>query len=378
MVDRGTQLASPDGAVSRRDILRYAGLGAALFGAAPVLAACNSAASHAGGNGGSGGSGGSGKSTSFRIATALGDNFIIDAVNQAQHQYGKYHLDVPKFLYPSSGVQGMQLLAAGAADGEVQDTLLSLATFANSAKGKRPMIIGLRVPESTYSIVVNKGSWPDAGASYTDKMMALKGKRVGVTAVGAGADKQLRLALTAAGMSYDNVTHLSIGQITPAIAQMRAGRIDAYVGYTRATAQFLAQMTGGKVLIDFSDPSVPAVLSKQSVDVCVVSEDIATNKPDVAKDWLAAQWAGKDWILANRKAAADLLNSGSFNGKAAQVCTDYIDHFATVLVPKLQPMWAVPRDAVEFMINLAVKGGAIKSGSVSYEAIVPAFARASG
>jgi ABC-type nitrate/sulfonate/bicarbonate transport system substrate-binding protein len=375
MLDRATQLASSEGGVSRRDILKYAGLGAALFGAAPVLAACGSSGSKTSANGSSTSAA---KATSFRIATALGDNFIIDAVNQAQHQYAPHHLAVPKFLYPSSGVQGMQLLAAGAADGEVQDTLLTLATFANSQKGKRPVIVGMRVPENTYSIVVKKGSWPDASASFADKMKALKGKRVGVTAVGAGADKQLALALKAAGMSYNDVTHLSIGQVTPAIAQMRAGRIDAYVGFTRATARFLAQLTGGSVLIDFADPAVPAVLSKQQVDVCVVSEDFANTKQAVVKDWLAAQWDGKDWILANRQAAADLLNTGSFNGKGAQVCSEYIDHFANALVPKLQPMWAVTRDSIDFMIDLAVGAGAIKSGSVSYEQIVPAFARAGG
>lgn len=370
MFDRATgaeRLGSSGAGLARRDFLRYAAIGAALAGAGPALAACSSS---------SGGSSGS-ASDKFRIATALGDNFIIDAVNQAQHQYQGHHLDVPKFLYPSSGVQGMQLLAAGAADGAVQDTLLSLVTFASSTKGKRPLIVGVRVPENTYSIVVNKGSWPAASASFVEKMTALKGKRVGVTAVGAGADKQLGLALTAAGMAYNDVTHLSIGQVTPALAQMRAGRIDAYVGFTRATAMFIAEVVGGEVLVDFSDASVPALLNKQQVDVSVVREDLVDKKPDVAKNWLAAQWDAKSWIQANPKAAADLLNNGSFNGKATQVCTDYITHFSNVLVPKLEPMWAVPRDMIEFMIELATKGGAIKAGSVTYEEIVPSFARAS-
>ena len=187
----------------------------------------------------------------------------------------------------------------------------------------------------------------------------------------------MALALTVAGMSYNDVTHLPVGQITAAIAQMKANRIDAYVGYTRATAMFLADLVGGKVFVDFSDPTVPAPLSKQEVDVCVVREDWANNKADLVKDWLAAQWDGKNWIVANPQAAADLLNNGSFNGKAAPVCTDYIAHFTKVLVPKLQPMWAVPRESIEFMIDLATKAGALKSGAVTYEDIVPSFARAS-
>jgi len=361
------------GMTSRRNLFKLAGLGAAAVGAGGLLAAC-------GDDKAVGGTtvtapNALAKSTPFRIASAPVDNYFIDAVNQAQHHFAKYNLEVPKFLYPSSGVQSMQMLAAGAVDGLMQDCLLTMASFVNSEKGKRPVIIGMRIPETTYSIVVNKGTWPDAGAGFEERMASLRGKRIGVTAVGAGTDQQLRLALEAAGMKYEDVTHLGVGQLAPGIAQMNAGRIDAYVGFTFMASRLMAAQTGGKVLIDFNGAGVPEIISRQEVDPIVVREDFARDHADVAKAWLAAQWDGKDWILNNREAAAKLLNDGNFAGKALEISAAYIEHFANNVVPKLKPMWKVPRESIETMAKVAEKLGIAKPGTLPYEELVPEFAR---
>lgn len=358
---------------SRRTVLRMAGASLLAAGGAGLLAACGDGPSSATTGDAKGAAA---KPTPFHVATAPGDNYFIDAVNLDQKQYGKYNLQVPKFLYPSSGVQGMQLQTAGQIDGQMQDTLLTMATFANSRPGERPVIIGMRIPETTYSIVVGKGAWPAASASFQEKMAALKGKTIGVTAIGAGADKQLRLALHQAGLADSDVTPLAVGQTTPAIAQMNAGKIDAYVGITYATARLMAAQTGGQVLIDFTAPGVPELLSKQQVDVLIAREDYAKSNADACKAWLAAQWAAKDWILANRDQAAELLNTGSFDGKGLDVSKQYIKHFADAVVPKLQPQWKVTKEAIDLMIKVAVQTGAVRAGQVTYETLVADFARA--
>lgn len=359
---------------SRRAILRMAGASVLAAGAGTLLAACGDGSPGSPATGTAPGA--APKPTPFRVATAPGDNYFIDAVNLDQDQYGKYNLEVPKFLHPSSGVQGMQLQTAGQIDGQMQDTLLVMTTFANSRPGERPVIIGMRIPETTYSIVVNKGNWPSGSASFADKMASLKGRTIGVTAIGAGADKQLRLALQQAGISEADVTPLAVGQTTPAIAQMSAGKIDAYVGITFATARLMAAQTGGKVLIDFAADGVPDLLSKQQVDVLIAREDYAKSNADACKAWLAAQWEAKDWILANPDAAADLLNTDSFDGQGLDVSKQYIQHFSDVVVPKLLPQWKVAKDAIDLMIEVAVQTGAVEEGQVTYESLVADFARA--
>jgi hypothetical protein len=109
----------------------------------------------------------------------------------------------------------------------------------------------------------------------------------------------------------------------------------------------------------------------------IVRENYLASHEDVAKAWLAAQWESKEWVLANRSAAADLLNRSSFGGQAADVCVGYIDHFVSAVAPKIMPMFQIPRETVVFMSGIAAQFGLIKPGQVTYEQIVPEFARSS-
>jgi ABC-type nitrate/sulfonate/bicarbonate transport systems, periplasmic components len=315
--------------------------------------------------------------TKFPIATAPGDTYFLDAVDKSQGLYEGHHLDVPKFIYPTSGVQGMQLLSGGTINGGAQDMLLTIEAFAHSRPGERPVVVGVRYPEPINSIVVAKGhNWPAQDASFKEKMASLRGKRVGVTAIGAGADLQLRLALSAAGMSNDDVTHLAVGQATPAIAQMQGGRIDAYVGISYVTSRMMVSEAGGRIMVDFTDAEVPNVLNKQVVYAICVREKFAQTNRAAAQNWLAAQWAAKTWITEHQAAAAKELNTGSFNGKAASESTAFVKHFTDVLVPKMNPMFGVTRESIDRMIAIAERLGLVKTGSVTFERLVPDFARA--
>ncbi|GAA4081383.1 ABC transporter substrate-binding protein [Nocardioides kongjuensis] len=360
---------------SRRGFLRYTGMGALAIGSAGLLAACGDDGGSAAGKGGAAGA--LTKPTRFRIASAPGDNYFLDQVNVSEKQFEAYNLQIGKLIFPQSGVQAMQLLAGGGVDGMVQDPILTMASYVNGQKGKRPVMVGMRIPETTYSIVANAGTdFPDDSASFEDKMKALKGKRVGVAAVGAGSDQQLKLALEAAGMTYDDVEHVGVGQFASGIAQMKAKRLEAYVTVTWATTRLAAAQTGGRVYVDFLADSTPEVLRNQQVQYFITREDFLEKNPAVIQAWLDAQTEAKDWVVANPDKAADLLNKTSFDGKGEQFAKDYITHFTDVVVPKIQPDWRVPKDAVDFMIDIAVQLGTVKEGQVSYEDLVAESARA--
>ncbi|MEV0702848.1 ABC transporter substrate-binding protein [Saccharopolyspora sp. NPDC050389] len=360
---------------SRRRVLQLAGASAAAAGLGSLLAAC-------GGNGPGSGSGPKApgalpEMTPFHVQSAKIDSYFIDAVNLTENHYADYNLEVSDFIYPTSGLQGMQLMAAGQVDGGMTDTLVTLATFANSAPGTRPVVVGMRLNTSPYALVVNKeGSWPDANAGFEERMKSLKGKTVGLTAIGAGADQVLRLALARAGMQYSDVTPLAVGQTTPGIAQMQAGKLDAYVAQAWTMGRFVAQRTGGKVLIDFGANDVPDVLSKQQVGSIVVREDHAEQHQDAVKAWLACQSAALQWITKNKDEAAGLLNTQMLGGQSPDIAKDYVDHFTNTLVPQFQPDFKVTKDGVERMIGIAVQNGTVKEGQIKYEDLVPDFARA--
>lgn len=356
---------------NRRTALRAVGLGAVLAGTGGLLAGCGDDSSSSGASGGSGGG-----STEFKIASAPGDNYFLDHVCKEQGTFTANKLDVGDFVFPQSGVQAMQLFAAGAITGMQQDTLLTMTSYANAQQGSRPQIVGMRIPETTYAIVVGKGSWPDPSASYEERMQALKGKKVGVAAVGAGSDQTLRLALEEAGMGYDDVTHLGVGQFAPAIQQMQQGRIDAYVAVTYATSFMMANVTGGSVLVPFWEDNTPDLMHKQEVQPIIVREDYLADNAAVVESWKTAAWEGKDWIVANQDAAAKMLNESQFNGTAEAESKSYIDHYVTVTVPKLEDNWKVKKEGIDNMIVVAEKLGMITSGQLTYEDIVAESARA--
>jgi ABC-type nitrate/sulfonate/bicarbonate transport system substrate-binding protein len=353
------------GGVSRRSLLRYMGLGTAALGTASLLAACG------------GGTGAAGQATKFGVAAFPGDAYFLDAINFAHKDYAKHKLELPKLLTPQSGVQAFQLLVAGAVDGYAADTLLLMATHANSSKGKRPVIVGFRTLETTYGIVGNKdGNWPAAGASFEDKIKSLKGKKIGVSSVGAGGDLQLKLALELAGMKTSDVTVLAVGPTAQAIPNMKAGRIDAYVTVQWTSTRFVAKQTGGTVLIDFAEAGVPDQMRNQAVVAIAVREEMAQKQPEVVKNWLAAQDDANKWILANKGAAAELLNTTGLGGKAPEIASAYVDHYIADVAPKLTPMFKAKKETVDHMAELALKFGNVKQGEISYEQLVPEFARA--
>lgn len=361
-------LRALDGGISRRALLRYAGLGAATLGSVPLLAACGASG---------GGNASAGAAQKFSVASFPGDAFLLDTVNLANKDYANHSLEVPKHLNPQSGVQAMQLQVAGALDGYAPDTLLLMATHANSSKGKRPVLVGFRTVETTYGIVGSKDhQWPSADASFEEKIRSLKGKKIGVTSVGAGGDLQLKLALELAGMKYDDVTALAVGPTAQAIPNLNAKRIDAYVTVQWTSTRFVAKETGGTILIDFAEAGVPDLMRNQAVVAISVREEMAQKQPEVVQNWLAAQEDANKWILEKPKEAADLLNTTGLGGKAPEIATAYVEHYAADVAPKLNPMFKASEETVDHMAELALRFGSVKKGDITYESLVPEFARA--
>lgn len=371
-MSRVTESTVDPSGMSRRSLLKFAGAGVVAVGAGGLLAACGGSDSPAAPSKG----GALGQMTPFTVGSSSGDNFLIDAVNVDQKQFAKHNLKVPKLVIPQSVPQALQLLGAGAITGAAMDTMVAINSFANSSKGKRGVIVGMRMPVNTYNMIVGKGDYPADSATFAEKMASLKGKKIGVTAIGAGTDHMLGMALAAAGMKRSDVTPVGVGQIPAAIAQMKTGRLDAYVGFTFGSGLSVASQVGGRMLIEFAGDDVPKLLSGQQVCPILVREDTATDKQPLVDAWLAAQWDAKTWIEGDRAAAADLLNQGTFGGKFAKESAAAIDFMVDKSFPKVNPNWKVDKAGIDQMIELMEQSGVVKSGAVTYEDIVPAFARA--
>ncbi len=353
-----------EASVSRRSLIKYFGAGAAALGATPFLAGCGveEPAAAAG---------------EYAIGAFPGDSYFFDTINLAQKQYAKHGLTVSEHLVAQSGVQGMQLLVAGSLNATAVDTLLLVASHGNASKGKRPMMVGARMPESSYAIIGNKNvKWPSEDASFEEKIRALKGKKVGVTAIGAGSDLQLRLALETAGLTYDDITPLAVGTSAQMIPNLNNDRVDAVVSVQWTSTRFLCEATGSSILAEFSADNMPDVMRNQAVVGLAVQESSLENDLDRVKGWISANEEAETWMLENRADAAKLLDTTSMNGKGLPIAEAYIEHYAKNIKPKVKPMFKAPRESTERMIKLAERFGNIEKGQVTYESLVPEFARA--
>ena len=109
-----------------------------------------------------------------------------------------------------------------------------------------------------YTIMVAKtGDWPPEGSSFTDRIKALKGKRIGVSGIGAGTDHALILMLKSVGLSEKDVTRIGIGEQQAAIGQLSAGAIDAFVSFSLSGNAIIEQQTGARRYAATFDPDSP-------------------------------------------------------------------------------------------------------------------------
>ena len=159
---------------------------------------------------------------------------------------------------------------------------------------------------------------------------------------------------------------------------LKADRIDAYVTVQWTSTRFVAQESGGSVLIDFAEKGVPDLLRNQAVVAISMREESIEKNPDMATNWLKAQEDASKWIVENKDDAASLLNRTGLGGKGLEIAKQYVEHYATDIAPNLKPMFKADKATVDHMAELALRFGSVKKGDITYESLVPEFARAYG
>ena len=172
-------------------------------------------------------------------------------VGQAKGIFEKNGLKVNIVGIPA-GPQATQALLTGGVDimgNSVSNTLLAQAKLAKSGSNDR--IIGIIQGESGlhYSLM-GQGSinWPQQG-DVKAIVQALKGKTVGVTAIGADTQQVVEGLMKMHGADPKSVTFVAVASGASAYAAFDAKHVDTIVGW--APTQTVIGDRGAKMLIDF-------------------------------------------------------------------------------------------------------------------------------
>ena len=280
--------------------------------------------------------------TDFTMAVFQSEVYLADYVVKDKGFGAKHGLNI-KFVTPASGAAAAQLMLAGAIQGWATDPLIIL----NAAnQGHDIKMAGIVTPRLMYTILVRKdAAWPAEDAPFVEKMAGLKGKRIGVSGIGAGTDNALILMLKAAGLSAADVTRVGIGQQQAAIGQLGAGSIDAFVSFSLAGNAIIQQQTGARLYITTRAPIVPEAVQAVPHFAFAVAGEFAAKNPKQVAGWLAAEQEAMAWIRNNPDEAATILDKYVFNSQQPDLARKIIPQMLSTYFVNIFPGFKIPRKA---------------------------------
>ena len=168
--------------------------------------------------------------------------------------YGKHGLDV-SLLDFRAAPDATAALFSGAVD--LMSNSPGNMMLVNS-RGRDLVAVVDNFPAPVWSLVVGKDvAIPGKAAGYPALMRDLKGKKIGVPAIGSDGHNFARRFLRDAGMDPEkDVTFLAVGLGPDAVAAFKVGQLDAVMAIE--PVQTVLETLGGKVLLDLSvDKTIP-------------------------------------------------------------------------------------------------------------------------
>jgi ABC-type nitrate/sulfonate/bicarbonate transport system substrate-binding protein len=306
----------------------------------------------------------------FTMGSFNGEVYVLDYVADKQGFFKKNGLEA-KFISPQSGGASANTLFLG---GTLQAWPGNPATIMQDmAKGEKIKIAGWRDNWIPFGIVVPGDSSLAKlkDAPFDEKMKALRGKKIGLTAVGSLVYQSLLAGLNTAGLKESDVTILAVGQPDSGMAQMQGGRIDAYVTYSRTDVGVFAERVKAVQYASLTGDEAPESIRDFSSWALPVLESMQTKHPEVVKGYVKAQEEAYDWAKNNIDAAAQIVADQIYKGQFKPIIVDALNK----LFASQQPYdnFKVNPKAWDGMANLMITGGKLKSSdlpSVAYDKVV--------
>lgn len=158
-----------------------------------------------------------------------------------------------------------------------------------NSRGRDLVAIVDNFPAPVWSLVAGKDvATPNKAAGYPVLMRDLKGKKIGVPAIGSDGHNFARRFLRDAGMDPEkDVTFLAVGLGPDAVAAFKAGQLDAVMAIE--PVQTVLEALGGKVVLDLlADTTIPEFASWTS-SVYHSTKAHADKNSEMMKRFQAAQ-----------------------------------------------------------------------------------------
>ncbi|WP_157157333.1 ABC transporter substrate-binding protein [Diaminobutyricimonas sp. LJ205] len=240
-------------------------------------------------------------------------------------------------------VSGKEIVAA-LLNGTAQfGSLTTLATGPLVEQGEcfRYLTAGQR---NIYEFIASPELGLDDSGSYPQNLAGLKGKKIGVSALGTLGEELARYVLSEAGLKPDDVTFVATGGVASAIAAFQEGQVDATWSFA-PMLQILDESEYTR-LTDFVGGSDDPVIGKYVQHALGTTCEYADAHPDVVKAVCQSVWDAFDYAAdpANSKAMGMFfVDSLALDPDVAQAYWDaYSGTYPTAAITKAD--WAALDD----------------------------------
>lgn len=307
--------------------------------------------------------------TEFTLGSFNGEIYVLDYVADKQGFFEKNGLKATFISPQQGGASANTLFLGGTLKGWPGNPA---PIMQNIAKGEDIKIAGWLDNWIPFGLVV-KGDSDLAklkNESFQQKMEALRGKKIGLTAVGSLVYQSLLAGLNSAGMSSKDVTILAVGQPESGMGQMQAGRIDAYVTYSNTDVGVFQQQVGAVQYASLTGPEAPEQIRAYSSYALPVLNTLVKEHPDVVSGYVNAEKQAYAWSKQHVDQAAQIIADQVYKGQ-----------YKNIIVPALNQLLSVPQpynfkvnpQSWNNLANLTVKLGLVdpaKLSTLDYQKVV--------
>lgn len=173
------------------------------------------------------------------------------------------------------------------------------------------VVVGNEVKNFYKIIVRDKNEFPNAHKGYPDLVQDLKGKTIGVNALGSTTHLVMNAILMDAGLKPDDVTYLAVGSAATALAAWDAGRVDVQVAFT-PFPEIVAELGTGEPLLDLSTGDGPSALTTMggAFEGFITTGKFIEENRETVDAFIQAHIEAINWIKdpANRERLIELVN----------------------------------------------------------------------
>lgn len=243
-----------------------------------------------------------------------------------------------KMVQVANGTAASQAVLSGSADMSTNSIYEILAAH---QKGQPLQYIAGGVAGGFGEIVTASGqALPHAAEGFPGVIQDLKGKRVGVSSIGAGTYYELTFLLGKAGMTPSDVTIVAAGAMPAQLAALQAGQLDAFMSQEPVTSQVRATNAGAVVYSLGTGPNPPEGSEHLMANGVVATTDWINGHPEEVKRVNAALRQAVDYIKGlDDQSAGELatLLAPDLQGLSHDVVTKAIMSYRDVYDAEMAP-----------------------------------------